>query len=132
MLCYYFRHTTDFIGRNTRVRSSHASLDINTTSNYCPVSLSRVAGWYRVRCQIQRSLDQIPQIPNIFFLSSFVESMFNTTQKSHLKKKKKKILSIWVPILKGRATKNSVDEPSKVTIKFEGRPSCRVSLQVQF
>ena len=43
MLCYYFRHTTDFIGRNTRGRSPHASLDINTTSNYCPVSLSRVA-----------------------------------------------------------------------------------------
>ena len=43
MLCYYFRHTTDFIGQNARCRSSHASLDINTTSNYCPVSLSRVA-----------------------------------------------------------------------------------------
>ena len=43
MLCYYFRHTTDFIGQNTRGRSPHASLDINTTSNYCPVSLARVA-----------------------------------------------------------------------------------------
>ena len=43
MLCYYSRHTTDFIGRHTRGKSSHASLDINTTSNYCPVSLSRVA-----------------------------------------------------------------------------------------
>ena len=43
MLCYYFKHTTDFIGQNTRGRSPHASLDINTTSNYCPVSLSRVA-----------------------------------------------------------------------------------------
>ena len=43
MLCYYFRHTTDFIGHNTRGRSPHASLDINTTSNYCPVSLARVA-----------------------------------------------------------------------------------------
>ena len=43
ILCYYFRHTTDFIGRNARGRSSHASLDINTTSNYCPVSLARVA-----------------------------------------------------------------------------------------
>ena len=30
-----------------------------------------------------------------------------------------------MPILKGTATKNSVDEPSKVTIKFEGRPPCR-------
>ena len=38
MLCYYFRHTTDFIGQNTRGRSPHASLDINTTPNYCPVS----------------------------------------------------------------------------------------------
>ena len=42
MLCYYFRHTTDFIGQNTRGRSPHASLDINTTSNYCPVRLARV------------------------------------------------------------------------------------------
>ena len=29
------------------------------------------------------------------------------------------------------STENSIDEPSKVTIKFEGRPPCRVSLQVQ-
>ena len=43
MLCYYFRHTTDFIGQNTRGRSPHASLDINTTSNYCSVSFARVA-----------------------------------------------------------------------------------------
>ena len=43
MLCYYFRHTTDFIGHNTRGRSPHASLDINTTSDYCPVSLARVS-----------------------------------------------------------------------------------------
>ena len=47
MLCYYFRHTTDFIGQNTRGRSPHASLDINTTSNYCPVSLARVAQFGR-------------------------------------------------------------------------------------
>ena len=43
MFCYYFKHTTNFIGNNTRGRSPHASLYINTTSNYCPVSLSRVA-----------------------------------------------------------------------------------------
>ena len=43
MLCYYFKHTTHFIGLNTRGRSPNASLNINTTSNYCPVSLSRVA-----------------------------------------------------------------------------------------
>ena len=30
------------------------------------------------------------------------------------------------------STKNSVDEPSKVTIQFEGRLPCSVSLQVQF
>ena len=40
---FYFRHTTHFIGQNTRGKSPHASLDINTTSNYCPVSLARVA-----------------------------------------------------------------------------------------
>ena len=43
MLCYYFRRILDFIGQNTRGGSPHASLDINTTSNYCPVSLARIA-----------------------------------------------------------------------------------------
>ena len=33
-ISYYFRHTTHFIGHNTRGRSPLASLDINTTSNY--------------------------------------------------------------------------------------------------
>ena len=135
MLCYYFRHTTDFIGQNTRGRSPHASLDINTTSNYCPVSLARVAQLVERRTPDSEAPGSNPkntQLFFFFFFSSFVESMFNTTQKSHLKKKKKKKLSIWVPILKVTATKNSVDEPSKVTIKFEGRPPCRVSLQVQF
>ena len=86
MLCYYFKHTTHFIGQNTPGRSSHASLDINTTSNDCPVSLSRVA--QLVKCQTPNS-----EVPGsnptntqfffiyLFFLSSFVESMFNTTQK---------------------------------------------------
>ena len=134
MLCYYFRHTTDFIGQNTRGRSPHASLDINTTSNYCPVSLARVAQLVERRTQDSEDPGSNPtntQPFSIFFFSLFVENMFNTTQKSHLKKRKK-ILSIWVPILKGTATKNSVYEPSKVTIKIEGRPPCRVSLQVQF
>ena len=131
MLCYYFRHTTDFIGQNTRGRSPHASLDINTTSNYCPVSLARVAQLVERRTPDSEAPGSNPKNIQLFFFffSSFFESMFNTTQKSHLKKKK---LSIWVPILKVTATKNSVDEPSKVTIKFEGRPPCRVSLQVQF
>ena len=43
MFCYYYKDTTDFIGQNTRGRSPHARLDINTISIYCPVSLSRVA-----------------------------------------------------------------------------------------
>ena len=89
MLCYYFRHTTDFIGQNTRGRSPHASLDINTTSNYCPVSLARVAQLVERRTPDSEALDQIPQIPNFFFLSSFVESMFNTTQKKPIKEQKK-------------------------------------------
>ena len=133
MLCYYFRHTTDFIGQNTRGRSPHASQDINTTSNYCPVSLARVAQLVERRTPDSEAPGSNPKNTQLFFFfSSFVESMFNTTQKSHLKKKRKKKLSIWVPILKVTATKNSVDEPSKDTIKFEGRPPCRVSLQVQF
>ena len=149
MLCYYFRHTTDFIGRNTRGRSPHASLDINTTSNYCPVSLSRVAQLVERQTPDSEVPGSNPTNTQLFFLffifyyyfffwSSFVESMFNKTPKSHLKTEKRKkkpdffFRSIWVPILKDRVTKNSVGEPSKATIKFEGRPPCRVSLQAQF
>ena len=89
MLCYYFRHTTDFIGQNTRGRSPHASLDINTISNYCPVRLARVA--QLVERQTPDSEDPGSNPTNApFFFSSFVESMFNTTEKSHLKKRKKK------------------------------------------
>ena len=93
MLCYYFRHTTDFIGQNTRGRSPHASLDINTTSNHCPVSFSP-------RSSVGRASDARFRGPWIksqkyptfffFFFSSFVESMFNTTQKKPFKEKKKK------------------------------------------
>ena len=96
MLCYYFRHTTDFIGQNTRGRSPHASLDINTTSNYCPVSLARVAQLVERRTADSEAPGSNPKNTQLFFFffSSFVESMFNTTQKSHLKKKRKKKLSI--------------------------------------
>ena len=92
MLCYYFRHTTDFIGQNTCGRSPHASLDINTTSNYCPVSLARVAQLVERRTPDSEAPGSNPTIPNFFFffLSSFVESMFNTTQISHLRKEKRK------------------------------------------
>ena len=81
MLCYYFKHTTDFIGQNTRGRSPHASLDINTTSNNCPVSLSRVA-------QLGERQTPDSEVPGSnptntqLFLSSFVESIFNTTKKT--------------------------------------------------
>ena len=91
MLCYYFRHTTDFIGQNTRGRSPHASLDINTTSNYCHVSLARVAQLVERRTPDSEAPGSNPKNTQLFFFffSSFVESMFNTTQKSHLKRKKK-------------------------------------------
>ena len=130
MLCYYFRHT-DFIGQNTRGRSPHASLDINTTSNYCPVSLARVAQLVERRTPDSEAPGSNPKNTQLFFFSSFVESMFNTTQKGHLKKKRKKTFNLSANS-ESNSTKNSVDEPSKVTIKFEGRPPCRVSLQVQF
>ena len=88
ILCYYFKHTTDFIGQNTRGRSPHASLDINTTSNYCPVSLSRVAQLVEHQTPDSEVPGSNPTNTQLFF-SSFVESMFNTTRKSHLKKRKK-------------------------------------------
>ena len=93
MLCYYFRHTTDFIGQNTRGRSPHASLDINTTSNYCPVSLARVAQSVERRTPDSEAPGSNPTNTQLFFFFFWVhlfESMFNTTQKSHLKKRKKK------------------------------------------
>ena len=90
MLCYYFRHTTDFIGQNTRGRSPHASLDINTTSKYCPVSLARVAQSVERQTPDSEDPGSNPTNTQFFFFSSFVESMFTTTQKSHLKKRKKK------------------------------------------
>ena len=91
MLCYYFRHTTDFIGQNTRGRSPHASLDINTTSNYCPVSLARVAQLVERRTPDSEAPGSNPKNTQLFFfLSSFVESMFNTTQKKAIERKKGK------------------------------------------
>ena len=92
MICYYFRYTTDFIGQNTRGRSPHAILDINTTSNYCPVSLARVAQLVERRTPDSEDPGSNPINTQLFlyiFFSSFVESMFNTTQKSHLKKREK-------------------------------------------
>ena len=90
MLCYYFRHTTHFIGQNTRGRSPHASLDIYTTSNYCPVSLARVAQLVERQTPDSEVPRSNPTNTQLFFLSLFLESMFNTTQKSHLKKRKQK------------------------------------------
>ena len=132
MLCYYFRHTTDFIGQNTRGRSPHASLDINTTSNYCPVSLARVAQLVERRTPDSEAPGSNPKNTQLFFFFFYFIcwKYVQYNPKKPFKEKKKKKLSIWVPILKLTATKNSVDEPSKVTIKFEGRPPCRVSLQV--
>ena len=86
MFCYYFKHTTDFIGQNTRGRSPHASLDMNTTSNNCPVSLSRVAKLIERQTPDSEVPGSNPTNTQLFG-GSFVESMFNTAQKSHLKKK---------------------------------------------
>ena len=87
MLCYYFKHTTDFIGQNTRGRSPHASLDINTTTKYCPVSLSRVAQLVERQTPDSEVPGSNPTNTQLLFdlfivLSSYVESMFNTTQKA--------------------------------------------------
>ena len=63
MLCYYFRHTTDFIGQNTRGRSPHASLDIN----YCPVSLARVAQSVERRTPVWEAPGSNPTNTQLFF-----------------------------------------------------------------
>ena len=98
---FYFRSTTHLIGRSTRGKSPHASLDISTTSNYCPVSLARVAQSVERRTPVWRAPGSNRRCTKLFFffffffnffLSSLAENMLNTTQKSHffIKKKKKK------------------------------------------
>ena len=102
MLCYYFRHTTDFIGQNTSGRSSHASLDINTTSNYCPVSLARVAQLVERRTPDSEAPGSNPTNTQFyfFFLVHLLKICSIQPKKPFKEKKKEKNLSIWVPILK--------------------------------
>ena len=104
MLCYYFRHTKDFIGRNTRDRSPHASLDINTTSNNCPVSLSRVAHLVERQTPDSEVPGSNPSNTKLFF-SSFVESMFNpklflrVIHKYNLNQSYQRRIMIWALLL---------------------------------
>ena len=92
MLCYYFRHTTDFIGQNTRGRSPHASLDINTTSNYCPVSLARVAQLVERRTPDSEAPGSNPKNTQLFFffLVHLLKVCSIQPQKKPFKEKKKK------------------------------------------
>ena len=97
MLCYYFRHTTDFIGQNTRGRSPHASLDINTTSNYCPVSLARVAQLVERRTPDSEAPGSNPKNTQLFFFFFLVHLLKVCSiqpKKPFKEKKKKKKLSI--------------------------------------
>ena len=95
MLCYYFRHTTDFIGQNTRGRSPHASLDINTTSNYCPVSLARVAQLVERRTPDSEAPGSNPKNTQLFFfLVHLLKVCSIQPKKSHWKKKRKKTFNL--------------------------------------
>ena len=89
MLYYYFRHTTDFIGQNTRGRSPHASLDINTTSNYCPVSLARVAQLVERRTPDSEAPGSNPTNTQLFFWIHLLKVCSIQPKKSHLNKRKK-------------------------------------------
>ena len=95
MLCYYFRHTTDFIGQNTRGSQPHASLDINTTSNCCPVSLARVAQLVERRTPDSEAPGSNPKNTQLFFF--FFEFIcwkyvqYNPKKPFEEKKKEKKI-----------------------------------------
>ena len=64
---FYFRHTTHLIGYNTRGRSPLASLDINTTSNYCPVTTARVAQSVERRTPVWRAPGSNPTNTQFFF-----------------------------------------------------------------
>ena len=103
MLCYCFKHTTDFIGQNTRGRSPHASLDINTTSNYCPVSLSCEAQLVERQTpdsEVPRSNLTNTQLKKIFCFEFICWKYIQYNPKEQFKKKKRKkaifFLSIWV------------------------------------
>ena len=89
MLCYYFRHTTDFIGQNTRGRSPHASLGINTISNYCSVSIARVAQLVERRTPDSEAPGSNPTNTQLFFLSSFCWKYVQYNPKKPFKEKKK-------------------------------------------
>ena len=93
MICYYFRHTTDFIGQNTRGRSPHAILDINTTSNYCPVSLARVAQLVERRTPDSEDPGSNPINTQLFFLVHLLK-VCSIQPKKAIQRKEKKILSI--------------------------------------
>ena len=93
MLCCYFRHTTDFIGQNTRGRSPHTSLDINTTSNYCPLSFARVAQLVERRTpdsEVPGSNPTNTQLKKKKFLVHFFKVCSIQPQKAISRKKKKK------------------------------------------
>ena len=91
MLCYYFRHTTDFIGQNTRGRSPHASLDINKTSNYCPVSLVRVAQLVERRTANSEAPGSNPTNTLFFEFICWKYVQYNEKKPFKEKKKEKKI-----------------------------------------
>ena len=90
MLCYYFRHTTDFIGQNTRGRSPHASLYINTTSNYCPVSLARVAQLVERRTPDSEAPGSNPTYTQLFFWVHLLKVCSIQPKKAIWRKEKRK------------------------------------------
>ena len=84
MLCYYFKHKTDFIGQNIRGRSPQATLDINTTSNYGPVSFSRVAQLVERQAPDSEVLGSNPTNTQLF-LVHLLKVCSIQPEKSHLK-----------------------------------------------
>ena len=90
MLCYYFKHTTDFICQNTRGRSLHASLDINTTSLYCPVSLSRVAQLVERQMPDSEVPGSNPTNTQLFLVQLLKYVQYNLREPFRKKKQKEK------------------------------------------
>ena len=83
-------------------------------------------GWYIGSISSINPMNFQVRTPNVMVKVRQNNSSLHTSV--HRDNKPRPVQSVSLDV----STKNSVDGPSKATIQSEGRPRCRVSLQVQF